>query len=87
MSDKEAWERLLNQIHDLHIRPLAHVITQTLAFLIKNKGLTKDEARYSVANAVRIITPTEWSLEAKENAASVLRDMLSAIESTPDAIP
>jgi hypothetical protein len=78
---EDALESLMNQIHDLHVRPLAQVITQTLALLVKKDTLTKDEARFAIANAIGIITATTWSTDAKEDAARMLGDMLSVIDS------
>jgi hypothetical protein len=80
-STEEALESLMNQIHDLQVRPLAQVITQTLALLVRKDALTKDEARFAIANAIGVITTTTWSSDAKEDAAGMLGDMMSVIDS------
>ena len=80
MTDDISNQDLLHQLQDLHVRPLAQVVTQTLVCLVKNKALSLDEARYSVANGAHIITATGYSKEAKEDATSMLQDMLGEVE-------
>jgi hypothetical protein len=77
-------QKIMLQLIDLHINPLAQVVTQLAAVLVKSQAITKDDARFSVANAINVINPLEYSNELKEDAASTLQRMLSALDGLPD---
>jgi hypothetical protein len=83
MTDEEA-DALVLRVIDLYVNPLAQVVTQLSATLVKSAAITKDEARVSIASAVQYIKPLPYPEHLKEGAASTLARMVKAIDSLPD---
>ena len=77
-------QSVMHQIIDLHINPLAAILTKVVAQLVENGSLTKDQAIYAVASSAEVIKGTEWRTQAKDDAGDLLMRMVVALHNLPD---
>lgn len=80
MLQHEDLEAFAGQFFDLNINPMADIVTRLMHMLVQKEVLSKQEATYCVAEAIKVIKPLDYSEAVKEQAAKTLMRMIETID-------